>query len=52
MLAHTDNAAVVATVNSGRSKDTLAMHLMRYFFFLSASRGYLLRATYVEGKQM
>ena len=43
VLAHTDNAAVVATVNSGRSKDALAMHLMRYFFFLSASHSYSLK---------
>ncbi len=28
-----DNAAVVAILNSGTSKDMLAMHLMRFFFF-------------------
>ena len=44
VLAYTDNAAVVAIVNSGRSKDKLAMHLMRCLFFLMARGG-----IYVEG---
>ena len=50
VLAYTDNAAVVAIVNSGRSKDKLAMHLMRCLFFLMARGEYTLKATHIEGK--
>ena len=50
VLAYTDNAAVVAIVNSGRSKDSLAMHLMRCLFFFMAEGEYTLKATHVEGK--
>ena len=45
VLAYTD------IVNSGRSKDKLAMHLMRCLFFFMARGEYLLRATHVKGKE-
>ena len=51
VLAYTDNTTVVTIVNSGKSKDRLTMELLRYLFFLSASCGFSLRATHVEGKQ-
>lgn len=50
VLAYTDNAAVVSIVNSGKSKDRLAMHLMRCSFFFMAEGEYTLKATHVEGK--
>ena len=50
VLAYTDNAAVVAIVNSGRSKDKLAMHLMRCLFFFMARGEYTLKATHIAGK--
>lgn len=45
-----DNAAVVSIINSGRSKDQLAMHLMRSLFFFTAKRGCILQAVHVEGR--
>ena len=45
-----DNAAVVSIINSGRSKDQLAMHLMRSLFFFTAQRGCILQAVHVEGR--
>ena len=52
VLVYTDNAAVVEIINSGRSKDALAMHVMRYLFSISTSHGYELRVSHVEGKRM
>ena len=50
VLARSDNAAVVAIINSGRSKDKLVMHLMRCLFFFMARNEHTLVATHVEGK--
>ena len=45
-----DNAAVVFIINTGRSKDQLAMHLMRSLFFFTAQRGCILQVAHVEGR--
>ena len=45
-----DNAAVVAIINSGRSKGPLAMHLMRSLFFLTAGHSIALRAEHLPGR--
>ena len=50
VLARSDNAAVVAIINSSRSKDKLVMHLMRCLFFFMARNKHTLVATHVEGK--
>ena len=50
ILCQSDNAAVVAIINSGRSKDGLAMHLMRSLFFFTAHYDLLLRAEHIAGK--
>ena len=47
----TDNAAVVAIVNSGKSQDELAMHLMRCLFFFTASWNITVHATHIAGKE-
>lgn len=47
----TDNAAVVAIVNSGKSEDMLAMHLMRCLFFFTATWQITVHATHIPGKQ-
>ena len=48
----TDNAAVVAIVNSGRSKQSdLANHLMRTLVFIKARFNIVLYATHLPGKQ-
>ena len=49
VLAFTDNAAVVAIINSGCSKDPQAMHLMRCLFFFLAQYKCTLRATHIQG---
>ena len=47
----TDNAAVVAIVNSGRSKRSdIAMHLMRSLFFIMAKFDLTIFATHVPGR--
>ena len=46
----TDNAAVVSIVNTGRSKDTLAMHLMRCLSFFMARFAFVVRAEHVPGR--
>ena len=46
----TDNAAVVSIVNAGRSKDTLAMHLMRCLSFFMARFAFVVRAEHVPGR--
>ena len=50
VLARSDNAAVVAIINSSRSKDKLVMHLMRCLFFFMVRNEHTLVATHVEGK--
>ena len=48
----TDNAAVVANVNSGRSKrSAIAMHLMRTLFFVMARFNMVLVAAHVPGRE-
>jgi hypothetical protein len=44
-----DNAAVVAIVNSGKSKDAMVMHLMRSLFFFLAHRNIVLVAEHLPG---
>ncbi len=47
----TDNAAVVAMVNRGTSKNSLAMHLLRSLFFFMARFNLFLQAEHVPGRQ-
>ena len=47
---YSDNAAVVAVINAGRSKDRRVMHLLRSLFFFMARDKYSLYATHVEGR--
>ena len=44
-----DNAAVVAILNSGSSKEELAMHLMRSLFFFLASFNISLYGEHISG---
>ena len=44
-----DNMAVVAVINSGRSKETVLMHLLRCMFFIAAHFDLRVRATHVPG---
>ena len=46
-----DNAAVVAIVKSGTSRDSLVMHLMRCLFFFTASHQLLLLPQHLPGKE-
>ena len=46
-----DNAAVVAIVKSGTSKDSVVMHLMRCLFFFTASHQLLLLLQHLPGKE-
>lgn len=46
-----DNAAVVAIVNSGSSKDALVMHLMRCLFFFQAVFSLSIHAVHLAGKK-
>ena len=45
-----DNAATVAIINSGQSKDALVMHLMRSLFFFTARYSVALRAEHLPGR--
>ena len=45
-----DNAAVVAILNSGQSKDKLAMHLIRCLFFFLAHFNVFLFAQHLPGR--
>ena len=45
-----DNAAVVAIVNSGRNKEARIMHLMRSLFFFMARYSIVVRAEHLPGK--
>ena len=46
-----DNAAVVAILKSGKSKDRLAMHLVRCLFFFSAHFNIFLVAQHLPGRE-
>jgi hypothetical protein len=46
-----DIAAVVAIVNSGRSKDALVMHIMRCLFFFQAVFSLSIYAVHLAGKR-
>ena len=47
----TDNEAVVSIVNSGRSKDELAMHLVRCLAFFAVYFEYRIRAIRIPGRE-
>ena len=49
VLFRCDNAAVVAIINSGRSRNSLAMHLARALFLLGAAFKFTFRATHIVG---
>ena len=49
VLCRCDNAAVVAIVNSGRSKVERAMHLMRSLFFFLARWNVALECQHIPG---
>ena len=51
MRCRCDNAAVVAIIKSGTSKDALAMHPMRCLFFFTASHQLLLLPSHIPGKE-
>jgi len=51
ILCQCDNAAVVAILKSGWSKNVLAMHLLRSFFFIAARRGIVLSSVHIPGKE-
>ena len=46
-----DNAAVVAVMKSGWSKNALVMRLLRSLFFLAAKRGILLSGVHIPGRE-
>ena len=50
VMAYTDNAAVVSIVNSGKSTDKVAMHLVRCLFFIAARGEFTIKAAHVAGK--
>ena len=50
ILANIDNATVVSIINLGRSKHTLAMHLMHCLFFLAAFHQFSVREMHVAGR--
>ena len=49
MVCHCDNAAVVTIINSGSSKNPLAMQLMRSLFFMSAHFNFAISAHFLPG---
>ena len=49
LVCHCDNAAVVAIINSGSSKKTLVMDLMRSLFFISAYYKFVVSARFLPG---
>ena len=49
VLFRCDNAAVVAIINSGRSRNSLATHLARALFLLCAAFKFTFRATRIAG---
>ena len=50
VLSRCDNAAVVAIIRSGRSKDPLVMHLMRELCLFTAMYDVVLSAEHIPGK--
>ena len=46
-----DNAAVIAIIRSGSSKDPSAMHLLRCLFFFTARYQVVLVASHISGKR-
>ena len=46
-----DNMAMVAVINSGRSKDRTIVHLLRCLFFVSAHLNVFVHASHVAGAQ-
>ena len=50
VLFRCDNMAVVAIVNSGRSRDQLAMHLMRCLSFFLAHFNLFTVAEHIQGR--
>ena len=46
---HSDNEAMVAVVNSGYSRDSQLMHLVRCLFFMLAARDISLYAYHIPG---
>ena len=51
ILCRCDNAAVVAIIRSGSSKDRVAMHLMRCLFFFTAIHQLFIVPQHVPGKE-
>ena len=51
VLCWCDNAAVVAIVNTGTSKQPMAMHLLRTLFFLSAHYCFSVHAKHLPGSK-
>ncbi len=49
VLARCDNAAVVAIINKGKSKDKEAMHLARCLAFIQAEHDLILSASHIRG---
>ena len=49
VLAQCDNAAVVAIVNSGSSKDAEVMHLMRCLAFVAAKFNFVVVSSHIKG---
>ena len=50
VLCHCDNQAVVAVLNSRSSKQPQLMHMLRCLFFVEASYGFELSASYIPTK--
>ena len=48
-IAHVDNEAAVSVLNSGYSKESQIMHLVRCLFFLSAHFQLCVRARHIPG---
>ena len=49
VLIRSDNAAVVAVINSGTSRDHEVMHLMRCLVFISAKFNFIFSAAHIPG---
>ena len=49
ILCQSDNAAVVAIINSGVSRDAEVMHLIRCLVFIAAKCNFIVTATHVSG---
>ncbi len=49
VLALCDNAAVVAIINRGNSKEAVAMHLLRCLAFIAAKHQFVITAKHLSG---